>query len=347
MLIPAVVVCAAASASNEIDSGTYVNPVLDEDFPDPSVVRTSDGVYWAVATMSAGFNIQIASSSNLTAWQHHGDALPKGNSWGVSLFLAPDISYRVKRAGAGAASTLQFTLYYAGQHKNGTRCVGAATSPVAVGPYTDIGEPLTCGNPHGGIRAMDPRRVDYANGTSVLIWGSSTSPHALQWQPLLPDAPGLLPGSSPMPLLSPNASRPYERLIEGPWIDIDPTSGELVLYFSGDQCCGHTAHYAVAAAVWEREGGRWVRLSEVPGTSRQSDLVLAANSSGEWQAPGHNCVARDDTGAVWMLYHAYRGADRSKRVLMLDRVTFDPLPYVGAPSAEARPAPRINKIAYH
>jgi arabinan endo-1,5-alpha-L-arabinosidase len=322
---------------------TYLNPVMDVDFPDPSVVRTSDGVYWAVGTMSAGFNIQIASSTNLTVWQHDGDALPNGNSWGISLFLAPDISYH--RTGKGAHNGgLLFTLYYAGQHRNGTRCIGVATSLVPSGPYTDVGAPLTCGNPHGGIRAMDPRRVDYPNGSSVLIWGSSSSHGALQWQPLRPDAPGFLPGSSSVPLLSPNASRPFQNLIEGPWIDVDPTSGDQVLYFSGDQCCGSHAHYAVSAAVWERKGGCWVRLSDLPGTSRQSDLVLSANgSSGYWQAPGHNAIARDDAGAVWALYHAYRGADRSKRVLMLDKVEFDGVsPYIGTPSAGERPAPKCR-----
>jgi arabinan endo-1,5-alpha-L-arabinosidase len=33
-------------------AGTYANPVLDADFPDPTVLRASDGFYYAYATQT-------------------------------------------------------------------------------------------------------------------------------------------------------------------------------------------------------------------------------------------------------------------------------------------------------
>ena len=37
----------------------YVNPVLDADFPDPAVMRASDGFYYAYATQTTGVRLQV------------------------------------------------------------------------------------------------------------------------------------------------------------------------------------------------------------------------------------------------------------------------------------------------
>src|SRR3954462_9705732 len=58
----------------------YQNPVLDADFPDPTVIRAPDGSYYGYATQSERsgkwINIQLARSADLTHWQQLGDALP-------------------------------------------------------------------------------------------------------------------------------------------------------------------------------------------------------------------------------------------------------------------------------
>ena len=59
-------------------SNSYQNPVLDLDFPDPSVVRSlSDGSFFAVATIGNSVNVQLAHSRDLVNWAYLGDALPK------------------------------------------------------------------------------------------------------------------------------------------------------------------------------------------------------------------------------------------------------------------------------
>jgi len=66
-------------------AGTYCNPILDEDFPDPAVIRASDGQYYAYATQTLRdgrwINIQIARSTDLIHWHHIGDALPEKPDW--------------------------------------------------------------------------------------------------------------------------------------------------------------------------------------------------------------------------------------------------------------------------
>ena len=79
-------------------AATYANPVLDRDFPDPAVIRASDGYYYAYATQTtfegASLNIQVARSPDLVRWEHLGDALPVKPSWASRTqdFWAPDVA---------------------------------------------------------------------------------------------------------------------------------------------------------------------------------------------------------------------------------------------------------------
>src|SRR3954454_20661444 len=68
-----------------LPKGTYVNPVLDEDFPDPALILAPDGCYYAYATQTLReghwINVQVARSANLVHWEHLGDALPEKPVW--------------------------------------------------------------------------------------------------------------------------------------------------------------------------------------------------------------------------------------------------------------------------
>src|SRR3954465_8253610 len=78
---------------------TYVNPVLDADFPDPAVIEAPDGYYYAYATQtlldSGWINIQVARSADLIHWEHLGDALPEKPSWarGTQDLWAPYVLF--------------------------------------------------------------------------------------------------------------------------------------------------------------------------------------------------------------------------------------------------------------
>jgi arabinan endo-1,5-alpha-L-arabinosidase len=66
-------------------AGTYLNPILDADFPDPSVILAPDGCYYAYATQTLRdgkwINIQVAQSLDLIHWELLGDALPDKPTW--------------------------------------------------------------------------------------------------------------------------------------------------------------------------------------------------------------------------------------------------------------------------
>ena len=73
------------SLSRTLLAATYINPVFDIDFPDPTVIRASDGYYYAYATQAIvggrTLNIQVARSRDLVKWEHLGDALPVKPAW--------------------------------------------------------------------------------------------------------------------------------------------------------------------------------------------------------------------------------------------------------------------------
>src|SRR5947199_1531169 len=90
--------CATVPARPPV-AATYVNPVLDADFPDPTVIRAPDGSYYGYGTQTQRngrwINIQIARSVDLVHWRYVGDALPVKPNWASTMqdFWAPHLQH--------------------------------------------------------------------------------------------------------------------------------------------------------------------------------------------------------------------------------------------------------------
>src|SRR5215212_7386071 len=65
----------AAPTAVVVPPGSFVNPVFNQDFPDPFVLSVN-GTYYAYATNGVGRNIQTTQSNDLVHWQRGPDALP-------------------------------------------------------------------------------------------------------------------------------------------------------------------------------------------------------------------------------------------------------------------------------
>lgn len=332
----------------------YANPVFDADFPDPTVVRAPDGQYYAYATQSvvpradgAGrdtVNMQLLRSADLVHWARLGDALPVRPPWASRTrnFWAPHVSTHAGR----------WYLYYSAQPDTALRdttqglCLAVATASRPEGPFTDIGRPLRCGASFVNIDPMqfdDPR-----TGVPLLYWGSGFGPILVQ--PLAPDRVSFAPGSRPVALVDVERTRDttrYQRLVEGAWVHYE--APWYFLFYSGDNCCGPKAHYAVMVARSRSATGPFETLADATG--RPQSVILTR--SARWNAPGHNSVVRDATGAPWLVYHAIdvarpradtlAGID-SRRVMLVDPLRIvDGWPAVagGQPSEDAQPAPRV------
>jgi arabinan endo-1,5-alpha-L-arabinosidase len=331
----------AAPADAAVATRTYVNPVLDEDFPDPAVILAPDGYYYAYATQTLRddrwINIQVARSADLVHWEHLGDALPEKPDWALTTqdFWAPSVIYD--------GST--YFIYYsatpdvAHEPERG-HALAVATSASPAGPFVDMGMPLLLG---AGFEYIDPMAYDDpVTGKRLLYWGSGFQP--IKVQELAEDRLSFEPASEPIDLVWPNPVKgAFPRLVEASWVHRH--DGFYYLFYSGDNCCGPDAEYGVMVARSTSATGPFETLEQAKGVPHSLMLF----KSERWLAPGHNSIATDKAGQVWILYHAIdvnrprqRQEDEinSRRILLIDRVEWrDGWPFVGTPSEEPRPAP--------
>jgi len=304
-----------------IDGPAYENPVLARDFPDPAVMQSPDGTYYAYATETlidgTFYNIQAATSENLVDWTWEGDVLPEGVDWAEEgrSYWAPHVVHAPERD--------RYLMYFSAHHdRKDAKCLAVATADTPLGPFVHDGEPLRCGD---GFEAIDPMAFDDPESDETyLYWGSHGEPTRVQ--PLADSRTEFKDGTAPAVVLRPDPDEPYGGLIEGVWTLYRDST--YYLFYSGDNCCGENAHYAAMVARADSPTGPFTMLGEADGTNRST--ILTANDT--WLAPGHNSVVRDPAGTDWMVYHAINrdqptrptgtGARWDRRV-MLDRIVYE------------------------
>ena len=105
---------------------------------------------------------------------------------------------------------------------------------------------------------------DPATGQKLLYWGSGFGP--IMVQPLADDRMSFAPGSAATNLvdvIKTDDPRNYQRLVEGAWVT--RKDGYYYLFYSGDNCCGANAHYAVMVARSRSATGPFETLAEATG----------------------------------------------------------------------------------
>jgi len=293
--------------------------------------------------MSAGHHIRTATSSDLVHWKLGPDALPSLPSWtnGKDTW-APDVSLH---------NDTTLRMYFAATRgSDGVMCIGIATSPATspTGPFTASETPVVCSNTsagHSRFSAIDPKLWVAPNGVSYLFFGSGGDPI----RAVVVDADGGTRAVGPTFDVLHTDATPYSSLVEAPWVYTAP-SGELLMLYSGNNCCGEHAHYAVLAASSPSNSplGPWEKL----GGGDKSSVILSSSAAAT--APGHNAVIRDEAGVDWAFYHANNGpkpcaAQYCSRTLFVDRVWYNATgangrggwPWVGGPSGGPRQAPTV------
>ena len=330
-----------SGGSADSPASTYLNPVLDCDFPDPAIVHAPDGYYYAYGTQSLRgdewINIQVARSRDLIHWEHLGDALPQKPAWAQTTqdFWAPSVIFDGQT----------YFMYFSAtpdvcHHPVRGHALAVATSDNPVGPFIDMGMPLLLGM---GFEYIDPMAFDDpVTGKHLLYWGSGYQP--IKVQELAPDRMSFAPESCPIDLIWPNGRNgSFPRLVEASWVIF--RDGFYYLFYSGDNCCGPDAEYGVMVARSESATGPFQTLEDAKGVPHS--LILFKND--RWLAPGHNCIAEDAAGDLWIVYHAIdvnrprqtqQDEINSRRILLIDPIEWhEGWPWVGTPSDEPMPAP--------
>jgi arabinan endo-1,5-alpha-L-arabinosidase len=303
----------------------YTNPVYDHDAPDPTVIRASDGDFYAYTTQSIYGptlkNIPVLRSDDLIHWKYVRDALPSLPKWAV-------IGERDSWAPHVLEHDGRYLMYFSERRaEDDTMAIGVAVSDEPQGPFRDaIGKPLVTGP---SFTAIDPFVMPY-RGKLWMWWGSAGAP--IQAQQLSTD--GLETVGLPRIVLQREFGEPYEALIEGPWLI--ENDGWWYLMYSGDACCDEIAHYAVLVARSRSPFGPFERHPDNP--------IVEANET--FNAPGHNSVVVDNAGREWLAYHAYVRPDFTFREMLIDPIEWvDGWPVVAdgdAPTSDPQAAPVIE-----
>ena len=301
---------------------TFTNPVFDRDFPDPDVLQVGD-VYYAYATNTPGYNIQVAHSPDLVDWTLIGDALPGLPRWAVQSFgyaWAPEVT-----TFDGEAYLMYFTARYA-TDAGGRQCLGLAMSDVPEGPFRHVGdEPFVCQTDRGG--SIDASTFVDEDGTPYLLWkndGNASGTQSWLWlQELTPDGLELL--GDPVPLIT--ADQVWEGvLVEAP--TLWEHDGRYYLFYSANAYDSpqYTVGYAVADSI------------HGPFEKPRSRPILATSIPAGVVGPGGQDIVIGPDGQTWLLYHAW--ASGGYRNLHLSKLVWeDGTPRVEGAHLDPQPKP--------
>jgi beta-xylosidase len=285
-------------------AGTFVNPVLDDDTPDPWVLQVG-GTFHLYATQGGGSNVQAATSPDLVHWVPGADALPQLGTWAqAGSTWAPEV---VQVGGA-------FVMYYvAHDSRSGKQCIGRATAADATGPFRDeAARPFVCQPALGG--SIDPDAVRGADGGLYLYWKNDGNccgqPVHLWGQQLSGDGSRL---SGRATALLTNTKAWQGNLVEAPEMVVH--HGAYVLLYSANNYA--SADYAIGWASC---------LGPLGPCTDQSDQRLVASSTVA-AGPGHCAPVTLADGSTWLLFHAWRpdgiGTTYPGRQVWLEPVTWD------------------------
>jgi beta-xylosidase len=242
-----------SSTADTVLGRPYQNPVYDQDFPDPAVLRVGNR-YYAYGTQGNGSNIQVLTSPDLIHWTAGPDALPDLGSWASGgNTWAPEV----------LAVGGKYVLFYVEHDQSsGKQCIGRAHSDSPGGPFVDDrAAPLVA----DGALYLYWKNDGNCCGKPVQLWGQRLSPDA-----------GSLRGS-PVALLT-NTRSWQGNLIEAP--EMVSHGGRYFLFYSANDY--GSDKYAVGYASCQGPTGPCRDSSEHPLLG--SDAVAAG--------PGH-CFVLD------------------------------------------------------
>ncbi|SFW85999.1 glycoside hydrolase family 43 protein [Amycolatopsis australiensis] len=292
VLAPVIALVIAFAACPEAAAASEPRLLINQDFPDPDVVKTAGG-YFAFSTGTGSQRIPVATAAAPEGpWRVTGDALAAVPAWAKpdGGFWAPDVTQLPDGT---------FALYFsAAQTAGGEMCIGSATGTKPEGPYTPVGDrPLICvPEDHGDI---DPQTFVDADGTRYLFYksdGAATGPPAAIWLQKL-QADGRTPAGARTELLRADLTA-EKSVVEAP--SVVKTANRYLLFYSADtfQSSGYHTCYASAPTV----AGPYVKAD--------AQFLSTELLGGKVDAPGGADVV---DGHIY--FHGWLGGGRTARGL--------------------------------
>ncbi|PIL25288.1 hypothetical protein GSI_13177 [Ganoderma sinense ZZ0214-1] len=135
---------------------------LNKDFPDPGIMRNSDGVWYAYSTSTGSGLVPMSKSTDFATWSTPTNVLSSVGSWATGAVWAPD----VREITSG-----HYVMYYTARRSSGPsndHCIGIATATSPAGPFTPNTSPLICDLDNGG--AIDASGFEAPGGGLYILW---------------------------------------------------------------------------------------------------------------------------------------------------------------------------------
>ncbi len=292
----------------------YRNPVFDENFADPCIIRAEDGTIYAYATQDQWADGQthlcaILKTTDLVNWTYVGDVFDQIPSWNYGQAIwATDI------INIGGTYVFYYTLI---DDYESNPAIGAAVADSPEGPFVDKGKILD--RYSIGLYAIDPFPVYDEDGKLYLICGNYEQ------------------GSYYIELAADGLSTIGNRKQLCPGFEgvyIIRRNGYYYLFGSlGSVWEGENSTYHVCVARSENLLGPYVNKSGEVLTEKNKDIdtLVIAPGSGErfFGGPGNCSILQDDNGVDWMIYHAvdsdhpYIAKDYTRRPMCIDPLVWD------------------------
>jgi len=347
--------CQSEEPTPDPEPLTYLNPVYEPVFADPSVIR-HEGIYYAFGTQDYGQwgdeygvrYIPILSSLDLVHWTYETSAftLQSRPTWGTlnAGLWAPDI---VK---IGDTFNLYYSLSTWGDPDPG---IGVATANHPLGPWTDQG-PILRSLQIGVNNSIDPT-VFEAEGKVYMIWGSFRGIYGVELtQDGLALKDGINASDTKTLIAGLDTSTSWNgATYEAPYIL--KRENYYYLFLSSGTCCdGHNSTYNVRVGRSTNPMGPYLDHDgrTMLGTYRGFQVLIG---SGYFKGPGHNSIAQDDEGNDWILYHAFEVVESPtfgnspRRSLMVDKIIWNdqgwPTVFGSMPSNSEQEVPNITPRA--
>ena len=260
--------CATSAVTSR---ATYANPVLDADFPDPTVIRAPDGFYYGYAT-------QTERDGRMD--QHPGRAVGRPRP------LATISATRFRPSPAGPSTTQDFwaptcvrdgaryIMYYSAKPDSSDErhglCLGDRHGELAGRavrrhrPSAPVRRELRQHRPDG-VRRSGDRQAAALLGIGVRADEGAgarrpTGCRSRRGSQRRRSSSGRTRSKDAFPVL-----------VEGSWVTRH--GGYYYLFYSGDNCCGPKANYAVMVARSKSATGPFETLEQATG--KPHSIILA------------------------------------------------------------------------
>lgn len=260
------------------------NPVFSQDFPDPMVYRAGRHSYYAYGTTTQwerGY-YPILHSSDLIHWKYVSDMFRRPPKFAQNDLWAPDVIKHGKT----------YYGYLTVLSTNG-HCIGVSTASKPTGPFK-AKRLIGCGDA-SGYGYIDPDLFIDKDGKAYLYVSVDNPQHNISVIPMKSD---LTHAAGPRQELF-GLSQAWEHgtnfsTTEGPFML--RAHNRYFLFYSGNDWNGN---YAMGYATATSPTGPFTKCSCNP--------ILKGDA--KVHGPGGGSVVKGPDGRLWMVYHAWPGAE--------------------------------------